>query len=177
MYYLKQLGILSVLMSLPLFTNVAFAQVVSLSNLTRDGATVRFTINLPSMENTDTAQVSIQINGVIPAQVDRFNAMTDSGCANSFLFAGFNEDLFPQFQICTRNRQIVRVEFVLDDPNLIENLSVTLIRVSEDYPSIDGISEADRTLSFVPIFSSFVPASSTPTVSVRVFLEGILNDQ
>ncbi len=181
MGYFKQLGILSVLMSALLFTNSVFAQVVGLSDPSRDGNTIRFTINLPSIQNNPIANAQILIEGTNlmtgPLEVMGFTEDNDCSIGTSLPLRNFG------YLICTRDRQTVGVEFKVND-SIPEDLTITLVAFNSiiygnEY-STENIENTiplnNRVLSSFPSIAS-APASSNPTVNVRVFLEGILNDE
>ena len=172
MGYFKQLGILSVLMSALLFANMAFAQVVGLSDPSRNGSMLGFTINLPNIQTGIASSVVIEFSGIDANEIRSLTGTEISGC--NFTIIRTRSIPSPTYLICTSNKQSVRLELELTNPDAIENLAVNLAFFSSDYNTdLESVPDDNRSLNFPSVAST----SSTPTVSVRVFLEGILNDE
>ena len=118
--------------------NVAFAQqdrVIGLSDPSRDGATVRFTINLPSIvyRTAQHAHAFIRIDGIDASEIINLTGPSpDIRCGrNPFGQLIRNNRIF--YRICTSGVQSVELELELDPDTTIENLTIVLRNFSRAY--------------------------------------------
>ena len=145
--------------------NVAFAQVVGLSNPLRDGNTVGFTITPPSQLDAGfTANALIQIDGADLSEIKLVRSTSDDRCIPSVIRLPNDP---PRFTICTGRSQSVRVTLELNDPDTLGALTVRLIRFSDQYMTpTDQINEDNRTLNFIINPAS---APNNPIVNGKIY--------